>query len=111
MEYYGTMSGKLSPCEQILRDIYGLDWFVLSPHHRATMNIVRDPEGPRLARIEYDRDGYPTGRLFLTTYTLEDVRQTSVGILFRRGDQLYVRVREVPPGEESRSRPSSVSPF
>lgn len=74
------------------------------------MNIIRDPEGPRLARIEYDRDGYPTGRLFLTTYTLEDVRETSVKILYRRGDTLYVRVREVPPVEEASSRPSSVSP-
>lgn len=79
------------------------------------MNIIRDPQGPRLARIEYDRDGYPTGRLFLTNYTLEDVVETNVGILYRRmegrQDVFYVRVRVIPVVEEPRaSRPISISP-
>lgn len=67
------------------------------------MQIIRDPGGARLARIEYDKDGYPTGRLYLSNLTINDVRTTSVPSLLRYGNDLFVRVRVVPVDEE---RPS-----
>ncbi len=71
------------------------------------MQLIRDPIGPRLARIEYDKEGFPTGRLYLTHLTLDDVRTTSVSTLLRYGNDLFVRVRLVPVEEE---HPSAVRP-
>lgn len=64
------------------------------------MTLIRDPHGGRLARIEYDKEGFPTGRIFLSDLSLDEVRLTSVPRLYRYGDDLYTRVRIVIPEEE-----------
>lgn len=56
------------------------------------MTLIRDPLGNRLARIEYDKDGYPTGRLFLSDLRLDQVRLTCVPTYYRYKDDLYYRV-------------------
>jgi len=71
-------------------------------------NLIKDPEGPRLARIEYTAFGFPTGRLFLSDLRFDQVRATSVAHYFRYENDLYLRVRVL--HEPEPTSPESPSP-
>lgn len=55
--------------------------------------LIKDPDGNRLARIEYTAFGFPTGRLFLSDLRFDQVKPTSVPAYFRHENDLYLRVR------------------
>jgi hypothetical protein len=59
------------------------------------MQLIKDPDGDRFARIEYTAFGISTGRLILSELTLADMKPTSCPAYYRHGQHLYLRVRVV----------------